>query len=115
MTTRIARITVSVLVCALSAVVLSLGILRAGQNSQSQRQSDIAGQTITRLSDGTWLVVGGVGPIGTSDSIVIVKSANTGAPEARIAATLKDARGWHAATVLADGRVLLTGGLGAQG
>src|SRR5687767_4970723 len=109
MTYRINRIMVPVLGCALIAVVLSFAIVRAGQDSQSQTQSDIAGQTITRLSDGKWLVVGGVGPNGPSDSIVIVDSTNAATPDARIAATLTDARGWHAATVLADGRVLLTG------
>jgi YD repeat-containing protein len=115
MTHRIARITIASLGSALVVLAVSLGIVRAGQNTEVQTQNDVVGQTITRLSDGKWLVVGGIQPSGPSNAVVVVDGTNAGAPDARIVATLAQPRGWHAATVLSDGRVLLTGGTGADG
>jgi hypothetical protein len=74
--------------------------------------------TATGLADGTVLVAGGFGP---SPEFSRLASAELYAPRAKGAerwtrtADLLQGRGIHTATLLADGRVMVAGGSGAQG
>lgn len=112
---RIPRTTLRWLACALIGGSLSLVIARAGQNVPPQARSEVVGQTVTQLTDGKWLVAGGVGPDGPLRAIVLVELDNGGASSARQVATFNESRGWHSATVLPEGQVLFTGGTGQQG
>lgn len=70
------------------------------------------GQTVTLLSDGRLLVVGGIGAEGTLSTAVIndpVTGDRVPLPN------LGEARAWHSATVLPDGRVFIFGGTGTGG
>jgi hypothetical protein len=71
------------------------------------------GQSATRLPDGRWLLLGGVGPTGPRADAWLL-DPRTGqmvlwAPQ------LGAARAGHTATLLADGTVIVLGGLGADG
>jgi RHS repeat-associated protein len=70
------------------------------------------GQTVTLLSDGRLLVVGGIGAEGTL-STAAINDPLTG--ERVPLPNLGEARAWHSATVLPDGRVLIFGGTGTSG
>ena len=78
-----------------------------------QATSLLPGQTITQLSDGRSLLIGGdvdgraVDTISISDSI-------SGAPR-ELKARLHQPRAWHSATMLPDGSVLVLGGIGKNG
>jgi RHS repeat-associated protein len=69
------------------------------------------GQSATQLPDGRWLMVGGEG--------ALLGKAQLLDPATGQAVTLESApntpRAFHSASVLADGRVLVLGGLGADG
>lgn len=112
---RIARLTIPSLGFALVAILVSLAVARAGQQTTSQSPSSIVGQSATRLPDGRWLVVGGIGPDGPIKAVVTVERAGGTDTTARVEAALNDARGWHSATMLPDGRVLIAGGVGQNG
>src|SRR5438552_7280182 len=72
-----------------------------------------AGETRTELPDGRWLIVGGERDTGPSGTIAVFDLARgTSIP---IPTTLFEARAWHTATILADGAILIAGGLGADG
>src|SRR5215207_9071673 len=64
------------------------------------------GQTVTLLPDGRLLAIGGIGPEGTlSTASLIDPLTGQTAPLANI----REARAWHSATVLPDGRVFIFG------
>lgn len=78
-----------------------------------------AGHTATLLSDGRVLVVGGTGhdATGGAHRYVALATAEVYDPKAnawRPAAPLAEARNWHTATPLGDGRVLVVGGAREQ-
>ena len=73
--------------------------------------ASLAGQSLTLLSDGRWLVVGGHGSQGPQNSI----GMRLGTLDEAFPASLHFARSGHTATVLPDGRVLVLGGTGADG
>jgi len=73
--------------------------------------------TATRLADGRVLVIGGSADAWTSNAPLIA-SAEIYDPKAGTFSTtgqLNVARAWHTATLLADGRVLITGGQSTGG
>jgi hypothetical protein len=74
-----------------------------------------AGHTATLLQDGRVLVTGGTGSDqqGGGSRYVALTSVELYDPKTnswKSAAPMKDARNWHTATLLADGRVLVVGG-----
>ena len=73
--------------------------------------------TATLLRDGRVLIVGGAPGAWTSSDPMIVSAEMYDPKTGKFSATgqLSDARGWHAATLLADGRVLITGGQSTAG
>jgi hypothetical protein len=79
-------------------------------------------QSATRLADGRVLVAGGIGGVVRAHSAhveccQILASAELYDPDrATWAATgsMSEARGWHTATLLSDGRVLVAGGIGSS-
>jgi RHS repeat-associated protein len=95
-------------------VVLTVAIVlpAGGPLETGQAQSTIPGQTITLLSDGRWLVVGGEDASRPSARAVILDPA-TGSSIAL--PPLREARAWHTATVLPDGTVLVFGGQTSTG
>jgi len=113
----IAPITTVLIACLVVGILWSVAHLRAGQRGApgAENQTVVpAGQSVTRLSDGRWLLAGGLGPRGPLATVVLRDAAGRvekSASEIRLA----DARAWHSATMLADGRVLLLGGVGADG
>jgi RHS repeat-associated protein len=74
----------------------------------SRPESTIAGQTVTLLPDGNWLVVGGETKGGPVTKAVIV-NPRTGA-RTLVKKGLSFARSWHTATLLPDATVLILGG-----
>ena len=77
----------------------------AAAGQQHQPQNTPAGQSVTRLSDGRWLIVGGVGAEATT---VIWDPQNNVTTPTRGA--LDRPRAGHSATLLSDGTVLVAGG-----
>ncbi|MHB8419874.1 MAG: DUF6531 domain-containing protein, partial [Myxococcales bacterium] len=72
-----------------------------------------AGQTATLLPDGRWLLAGG-GRDGEASTFLALVSAQ-GTPTGTQPGPLAFARSRHAATLLAEGRVLISGGVGTDG
>ncbi len=73
----------------------------------------VPGQSRTLLPDGRWLLVGGQGVQGPLATAAIFDAqTNSLTP---IAQPLLQPRAWHTATVLADGSVLIAGGVGPSG
>lgn len=72
-----------------------------------------AGQTVTLLPGGSWLLVGGQDSTGHPVATISVRDA--GGNEKQLGASLRFARAWHTATVLPDGSVLILGGIGSDG
>jgi hypothetical protein len=73
----------------------------------------VPGETATRLPDGTFLIVGGLGAAGPMMAAAIWDS-RTGA-RISLPMGLEHARAWHTASPLPDGGVLIRGGVGADG
>jgi hypothetical protein len=71
------------------------------------------GQSVTRLADGRWLLMGGQGEVGPTNEVMLRALAES--EERALPATLVKARAWHSATVLPDGTVLILGGIGPNG
>src|SRR5580765_7986891 len=70
----------------------------------------IPGQTSTRLADGRMLLLGGESAAGGINTASIWNpTTNT---TTQLAARMNQGRGWHTATVLPDGLVLILGGTG---
>lgn len=72
-----------------------------------------AGESVTQLSDGRTLHLGGESPDGPTTSAEI-RDARTGAVT-RLSESFRFARAWHTATVLPDGHVFIFGGIGSKG
>jgi RHS repeat-associated protein len=70
------------------------------------------GQTATRLPDGRWLLIGGMGPDGPLARIEIQDPLST--KTMALSCTLGRARAWHSATLLPDGSVMVYGGVAAN-
>ena len=68
----------------------------------------LAGQSATQLANGCWLLLGGV------DNIAAIHDPKTGQNQL-LAGHLKQARSYHTATLLPDGKVLVIGGVDASG
>jgi RHS repeat-associated protein len=78
----------------------------------------IEGQSITRLSDGRWLLTGGLQSGAASGAIVIQDSAGNVTPQEEGTTpplNLIYPRYGHTATVLPDGTIAILGGIGADG
>jgi RHS repeat-associated protein len=107
MSQRVTR-TVVVFVATLAIVALAIRFapaIAAGQSrSQPVSAADRAGASATRLADGSWLLVGGVGA--ESQASVWDPSTQVMTPTAAPAVP----RAWQSATLLPDGTVLLVGG-----
>ncbi|MBK9518346.1 MAG: hypothetical protein IPO09_13560 [Anaeromyxobacter sp.] len=76
-----------------------------------------SGHSATVLPSGLVLVAGGAGAWHADGSADILASAELYDPVTGVwtpAASMGTARGWHSATLLQDGRVLVAGGVGAQ-
>lgn len=71
--------------------------------------------TATRLPDGRVLVAGGLGDTSPTPTAELFNPLAAPASAWTAAPSLAGARSQHAAAALADGRVLVTGGLGADG
>jgi hypothetical protein len=98
-----------------SSEVIDLDDPAAAQlNAGAAMSSARSAFTVTPLSPSTALVVGGRGVDGALDVTEILDVA-TGAAAFSAAAALNEPRADHAATLLADGRVLITGGFDDAG
>jgi hypothetical protein len=73
----------------------------------------VPGETATRLPDGSFLIVGGLGAAGPMMAAAIW-DPRAGA-RISLPVGLEHARAWHTATPLPDGGVLIRGGVGADG
>lgn len=109
MTRRTLAITAGLAIAAALSVARWNGAQVAAQGQQpasTTPRTDVVGETVTRLADGRWLTVGGTGAEGT---------AAVWNPTDRrlepLAGGLTVSRAFHSATLLADGRVLIVGGL----
>lgn len=71
------------------------------------------GQTVTELADGSWLLIGGESN-GIPQARAQIYDPATGRTNT-LATRLSEARAWHTATILPDGRVIVFGGVGIQG
>ena len=71
---------------------------------------NLAGASVTLLSDGRWLVLGGEGPKGVQARADLVEA--DGRTTSRLPVAMHRPRAWHTATVLPDGTVLILGGIG---
>lgn len=112
MTHLIRRLAVSASSVATLAILFAID--DAGQQPAVTGQSDVVGQSVTRLTDGRWLVVGGIGADAPVKTIAIVEIRGR-ETSVSMQGALQEARGWHAATMLGDGRILITGGVAADG
>lgn len=81
------------------------------QGAQGMRT--LAGQALTLLPTGQWLLAGGEGPNGPVDSISI-RDPRSGSVT-QIDGKMIHPRAWHTATLLPDGTVLIFGGVGENG
>lgn len=83
-------------------------VTRAGELAAGGRSRAV----LTELGDGRWLLTGGQGPFGAPDGgSEIVTVAADGTVHAAAGAPMLRHRVGHTATRLADGRVLVTGGV----
>jgi len=80
-------------------------------NDKSQATTEVVGQTSTLLRDGSLLIIGGQDADGVRATLELKESGGGTQP----IANLHDARVWHSATVLPNGRVLVVGGVGTAG
>jgi hypothetical protein len=96
----------------LSLALLTLLILLGGtdQNVAQQRPSEPAGRSAKLLPDGRWLLRGGR----RAESVVSIVDPATGVVSV-LSAAAHTPRAWHTATLLADGGVLVVGGVDARG
>jgi len=99
------------LLMALTAVVL-LPLLIGVPRSQTGAPGLLPGESSTLLPDGRRLLVGGEGPAGMQNTLAIWDPSTGTTTE--ISATLHSPRGWHTASILPDGSVVILGGLDAN-
>ena len=101
--------------------ILSVGVVSAlvstsghtptiAQGPQSVAGAESAGQSATLLPDGRQLLIGGE----RAPAAVAIKDPSTGRVTA-VRAAPHVPRAWHSATVLADGSVLVLGGVDSNG
>jgi RHS repeat-associated protein len=79
---------------------------------RAQLTPDAAGQTTTLLADGRLLLTGGETEDGPSAG-ALIRDPRTG-NTTPLPLGLAQARAWHSATILPDGRVIVAGGVGAD-
>src|SRR5499427_7007777 len=94
-------------------LVMTLLLNASGRSNAESALPVVLGQSRTLLSDGRWLLVGVQGGQGLLATAAIF-DPQTGSL-APITQPLLQGRAWHTATVLADGRVLIAGGVGSGG
>src|SRR6185503_2169352 len=92
-------------------IAAGLLLLPASSDPQSAGPGLVPGQTMTPLSDGRSLVLGGWGSRGALGTAVIYDPRTS---RTTTLAPLSPARSWHSATVLPDGSVLILGGIGSN-
>jgi len=103
---------------AITAVAPSAGkvaTMRAtGQREAAPAAPGIrAGQSVTQLPDGTWLLIGGRRD-GRAEAVLEVWNPDTRRVN-RLPTRLSRPRAEHSATLLGDGRLLIVGGIDEQG
>lgn len=101
----------------LNGAIKNRGSIKAIDSSVVKMPQRNPGQTATLLPDGRWLMIGGEEK-NTVVATISVADKNDGKGEGKVvslAAKLAVARAWHSATMIPDGRVLIFGGLGADG
>ena len=94
------------LLCGIGLLAL---LTPASMPAQAQSGS---GASLTMLSDGRWLRLGGMGPSGVLSTAVLVQEDGR---ESTLPWQLQEPRRGHTATVLPDGRILVIGGVGRDG
>src|SRR5688572_23444939 len=99
--------------CAVACVTMAAGL--SVETAQAQTKAPVvkpaaATAAKVQLPDGRWLEAGGVGKVEAAAAIVGADGKRT-----VLAAKLVVARQGHSLTVLADGRVLVLGGVSADG
>ena len=111
------RFTLTVMSCMFVAIVVESGHAVRAVSSQDQTIQDQrtwpAGATITVLSDGRELVIGGrdgAGAVGTA----LIHDPSTGQVQV-LPSVLNRPRAEHSATVLSDGTIVILGGIGEGG
>src|SRR5207245_1340818 len=114
--TVIRRYVLAVAISTLTAVHLTQGFsLSAGQSkAPSTALVPLPGPSETRtpLGDGRWLRVGGQGQDGPLSTVSLFDPF---VQTTFVLPSLHEARAWHTATLLADGSVLVAGGIGSAG
>jgi YD repeat-containing protein len=95
-----------------SASPLALQVAAPEASSASRPSIMSPGQSVTLLSDGRWLLLGGLGKNGPSSAAVIRNSATNSVGVLKIGMNFP--RAWHTATLLPDGTVLILGGIGTD-
>jgi Bacterial Ig-like domain/Galactose oxidase, central domain len=96
-----------------SPAIVSLWFLMTVTAGSERLAPGEAGAAAALLSDGQWLVTGGLAGRGVTTA-ALLHDARSGL-STPLPAGLGRARAWHSATVLPDGRVAILGGLGATG
>lgn len=102
------------------SVILGLGLGMLVPSSSGPQSTGsgtipgaVAGESLTLLPDGRWLMTGGMGSAGPLTAASVWDS-NTNTT-VLISGGLQLARAYHTATLLPDGTVLILGGVGADG
>jgi RHS repeat-associated protein len=116
----VARFSIALALALIIAVIVAMAtagawpsaLIAAFQRVEEQQAAAAQppGQTVTRLADGRWLILGGEGPAGPMSTAMVI-DPNTG----RHTTLVAQPRAWHTATVLPDGTVLVVGGIGLGG
>ena len=101
------RLRPRLLVCFTAGLLL----IPASSGPQSAGPGLAPGQTMTPLSDGRSLILGGWGSRGAMGTAFIYDPRTS---RTTTLTPLSPARAWHSATVLPDGGVLILGGIGAN-
>jgi RHS repeat-associated protein len=94
------------------ALLLLAVVVPAATAPTAAPAASVRGQSVTRLPDGRWLLLGGEARRGVRDTAEL-RSADGGVTV--LAGPLGTPRAWHTATVLPDGTVLVLAGVNAAG
>src|SRR5262249_49064473 len=92
-------------------IAAGLLLLPASSGPQSAGPGLAPGQTMTPLSDGRSLILGGWGSRGAMGTAFVYAPRSSRTTKL---APLSPARAWHSATMLPDGTVLILGGIGSN-
>jgi RHS repeat-associated protein len=106
----ISRRSVRPTLCAAIALLLSVAAGNAPAGAVPEQSAGPGGQSVTILPDGRRLLIGG----DATRRLVALEDPATGAVVTLAVSPLVP-RTWHTATLLADGTVLIVGGIDAQG